>query len=94
MLPSTQEDLRAINQKVLLMAHDLAIKDINEAAMVLNVTKDVAMAIAEIPKDKLINASRNARVLLHPSLLPAETWQKFRDVEDDYASVIPLLLPT
>lgn len=92
MLLSTQEDLQALNQQVLLLAHDLASKDINEAVMVLNVSKDVAMAIARIPKAKLIKASRNARVLLHPSLLPVETWQKFREIEDDYATALPLLV--
>lgn len=91
MLSSTQEDLQALNQQVLLLVHDLVTKDINEAVMVLNISKEIAMAIAKIPRTKLINASRNARVLLHPSLLPIETWQKFREIEDDYAAALPLL---
>ena len=87
----TELELASVNETILIMAHDLAIRDLNEAVMVFNVTRDVAIALSETPIRKLRAAAVGAKVLIHPGMLPAETWLKLRDMDDDAASALSII---
>lgn len=85
------EDLQELNERILIMAHELSVRDIDQAAVVLNVPRDVAFAISELSVNRLRLIARNARFLIQPSTLNHDLWKQLQGVDDDAAAALPIL---
>ena len=84
------EELARLNESILIMTYTMCLRDIDDACMTFCISRDVATAIAAVPLDKLRAAARGARILLHPGMLPSETWTKLKDITDDAASALTI----
>lgn len=85
------DELAALNEHIILMVYTAATIDLDNACMVFCTPREVMQAIIQVPLSKLMLAAASSRVLMHPAMLPADTWLKFKDMSNVALSTVSVL---
>lgn len=76
-------DLVNINRRILTITQRACNNDIAKACIVYSVHLNVAEAIKNISLDTIDFIAEHSVILLHPAMIPVETWLMLDKMHDD-----------
>lgn len=85
------EELRKANETILNLTYHACVTDIDRACITYSLHRNVAETIAKMSTETLLKLSKSVQVLIHPSLIPHETWLNLDSLNDDALSALTII---
>lgn len=83
-------EIKKLNESILLSTHSACVCDIEKACICYSLHRNAAEMIAKISIDTLRTISNHCNTLIHPAMIPVETWRNLESLKDDALSAISI----